>query len=134
MKIGIVGSSRLDESERFRARMQIALIINGLEKHDEVITGDAEGVDELVRSFASDVNCMTVVKALSHSWSGHHGFKERNIKIGQMSDFIYSIATKQIHDRRCYHCDEQNHDRTGGCWTKRNAMDRLGKAGKTIVI
>ncbi len=134
MKIAIVGSSRLDEHERFLAREFISKILDNAQPHDEIITGDALGVDELVRSFASEVNCMTVVNAKDKQWEGNNGYKHRNMEIARLADLVYSIATKKIKDKRCYHCDEQNHDRTGGCWTRRFAKDKLGKQGEVIII
>lgn len=133
MKIAIVGTSRLTEEERDEAIHQIGLI---LDKHPdaEFITGDAEGIDNLVRVFLSPEFNVTMIKAIEKHWEGKYGFKSRNIKIAQMADKVYSIATKKIKDKRCYHCDEQNHDRTGGCWTKRYAMDKLHKDGETIII
>ena len=134
MKIAIVGSSRLDEHERFLAREYIKKILDNTEYTNEIITGDADGVDELVRSFAYTRDCMTVCEAKNKKWEGKGGFKERNISIAQQADIVYSIATKKIKDKRCYHCDEQNHDRTGECCTKRYAMDKLHKKGETIII
>lgn len=130
MKIAIVGTSRLTEQERDKARP----IIKGLiQNADEVFTGDANGIDELVRSFAHKCNCMTVEEAKDNRWEGQNGFKLRNIKIAQQADYVYSISTK-IKEMRCYHCDKPNHERTGGCWTKRYAMDKLKKDGETIII
>jgi len=132
MKIAIVGSSRLTIEERDEVIHQVGLIVD---KHpnSEFITGDAEGVDKVVRVMLSPEFNLTVEKANNKRWD-NDGFKERNIKIAQEADIVYSIATKKIKDKRCYHCDEQNHDRTGGCWTKRYAMDKLHKDGETIII
>ena len=134
MKIAIVGSSKLTEEERERARLEIEQWIKD-PTVEEVITGDASGIDELVRSFASENKSITVVKAIDKEWEGKYGFKQRNIKIAQMADHVVSISTK-IKIQRCYHCREKfaNHERTGGCWTKKFAIDKLGKTGETIVI
>ncbi len=129
MKIAIVGSSRLDKLEEDLALGQINLIINKHNK-DRFITGDADGVDKLVREYIPNT---IVVFAKNKQWVPH-GYKERNESIAQQADIVYSIATKKIKDKRCYHCNEQNHDRTGGCWTKRYAMDKLHKDGETIII
>ena len=130
VKIAIVGSSRLNIDEAGRAVEEIWKLML---KADETITGDADGIDWLVRNF-SGVKPVTVVKAIDGKWEGQHGFKARNIMIAQMADKVYSIATKKIKDKRCYHCDKPNHDRTGGCWTKRYAIDKLNKPEETIVI
>ncbi len=130
MKIAIVGSSRLDVLECDKAIIKIWELMEN--KDDEYITGDAKGIDSIVRDIGKYRN-VTVVKAKNKHWIPH-GFKERNEKIAQQADIVYSIATKKIKDKRCYHCDEQDHDRTGGCWTKRYAMDKLHKDGETIII
>lgn len=133
MKIAIVGSSRLTIEERDEVIHQVGLIVD---KHpnSKFITGDAEGVDKVVRVMLKPEFDVTVFEAKDKNWEGNDGFKDRNIRIAHQADIVYSIATKKIKDKRCYHCDEQDHDRTGGCWTKRYAMDKLHKEGETIII
>jgi len=92
MKIAIVGSSRINDEERELARPIIRALITTA---DEVITGDAKGIDELVRSFANECNCMTVIKALNKRW-GPNGYKDRNKMIAKQADMVYSIATRQV--------------------------------------
>jgi len=134
LKIAIVGSSRLVKCEWNYASNLISHLVKIIKRNgDELITGDAEGIDSLALLYSEDVKT-TCVKAPNRQWEGKHGFKERNIKIAHMADFVFSIATKTIKDQRCYHCDEQNHDRTGGCWTKKFAIEKLHKHGRTIVI
>ena len=132
MKIAIVGTSRLDHDELIKANDEIAKIIERCKIVDDtLITGDAAGVDTLVQCHSGEID-IEVIKTRNKHWVPQ-GYKERNEKIAQKAGYVYSIATKKIKDKRCYHCDEQNHDRTGGCWTRRFAM-KLGKEGKTIVI
>ena len=131
--VAIVGSSRLSEEERDRARVLIKRIIAPYKHHDEIITGDANGIDELVRSFASECNCMTVVKATNQQWEPN-GFKKRNISIARQADRVYTIATKNIKGQKCYHCVVRDHDRTGGCWTRKYAIDELHKEGRLFVV
>lgn len=33
----------------------------------------------------------------------------------------------------CYHCEEPNHVKSGGCWTVKYAK-KLGKVGSVIII
>jgi len=133
VKVAIVGSSRLDEGERERARVIIKDILKEYKHHDEIITGDANGIDELVRSFAYDCNCMTVIEAKEQQWKPN-GYRERNVKIAEEADRVYTIATKNIKGLKCYHCVVRDHDRTGGCWTRKYAIDELGKEGRLFVI
>jgi len=130
MKIAIVGSSRLTVGEATKALD----VIHTLQSFaDEIITGDADGIDAIVRMCGLS-KPVTVMSAGVQQWEGQNGFKMRNIRIAQLADKVYSIATKKIKDKRCYHCNKPNHDRTGGCWTKRYAIDKLNKPGETIVI
>jgi len=135
MKIAIVGTSRLDSDDTSNALSAIEKILDENKSNiNGIITGDASGIDELVRVFLGDDYDVTVCKAKDKKWEGNNGFKQRNISIAELADKVYSIATKKIKDKRCYHCNEQNHDRTGGCWTKKYAMDKLHKDGETIII
>jgi len=98
MKVAIVGTSRLEEGkEKYDAMHHIGLILHKY-PNAEFITGDAEGIDTLVRLVLSPQCKVTMVKALSKHWEGKHGFKSRNIKIAEMADIVYSIATKKIKD------------------------------------
>lgn len=131
MKIAIVGTSHLTDKEKARAANAIESIFN--ENPDaEIITGDANGIDALVLSY-SGCREMTMIKALDKKWEGKYGFKQRNIAIAEQADIIYSIAIP-IKTTRCYHCSNEDHERTGGCWTKRYAIDKLDKRGRTIII
>jgi len=131
MKIAIVGTSKLTHDEEKKAALAIENIV--IQKSPrEIITGDADGIDALARSLTQFD--LTVIKATDNKWEGKRGYKARNIMIAEMADYIYSISTKKIKDKRCYHCDTPNHERTGGCWTKRFAFDKLKKPGETIVI
>ena len=130
MTIAIVGTSHLTDSEKNRAWGMIAGLL--CDFRGQVITGDADGIDSIVLEFAEEYD-VTMIKALDKTWEGKYGYKQRNIKIAEMADIVYSISTR-IKETRCYHCDTPNHERTGGCWTKRFAINKLGKQGKTIVI
>lgn len=143
MKIAIVGTSHLTLEETDNASNVIDTIINRYDEISyvrfgltpeklEIVTGDANGIDALILS-CTDKCKVTMVKALDKKWEGKHGYKNRNILIAELVGYVYSIST-QIKETRCYHCDTPNHERTGGCWTKRFAIDKLGKHGETIVI
>lgn len=128
LKIAIVGTSHIEPHEEMKARGMIAGLTHDF--HGEIITGDANGIDALVKEMCPNA---TVCAAKDKSWEGEYGYKHRNIIIAQLADYVYSISTK-IKKTRCYHCDTPNHERTGGCWTKRFAINKLGKKGETIVI
>ena len=53
MKIAIVGTSKLDNEDE-RAAV-VDLVEQMFREADEVITGDAEGVDYIVRNFSDEI-------------------------------------------------------------------------------
>lgn len=126
MKIAIVGTSNLTEDEKLKVIYNIETIL-ARNPDSMIITGDADGVDKLVRTITPK-NKLTVEKSYWNSWDY---FKERNIRIVLQSDLVYSITTK-VKKERCYHCNK-DHERTGGCWTMHRAIN-FGKKGEVIVI
>jgi len=132
MTIGIVGTSHLTQIEEDEAARLIHNIIeDAYFQNRKIVTGDAKGIDALVRKAVPE-DWLIVFNASVDHWEGKDGFKVRNIKIAEEADYIYCITTK-VKDRRCYHCDA-DHERTGGCWTKNYAVAVLDKGGRTMVI
>lgn len=135
MIIGIVGTSRLDSEESKNARIEIRRILQLLKyftQHLRVVTGDADGIDKIVREEAVNLNVDMIIEyAKVKSWDGVDGFKERNIRIAILADYVISITTK-FWDEECYHCNA-NHQRTGGCYTLKHCRS-LKKMGDVIVI
>jgi len=133
LNIAIVGTSHLTtEDEKDKALNRIESIFNSYPDDTTYITGDAEGIDKLVGTYGHN-HTIIIIKATDKTWGGRQGYKQRNIRIAELADYVYSIAT-EIKKTRCYHCDTPDHERTGGCWTKRFAIDKLGKEGETIII
>ncbi len=99
-KIAIVGSSRLDNHEAFLAKEYIIKILDNTQPDDVIITGDAKGVDGLVRTLAYNHHGLIVVEADVKEWMPMRGvgFRQRNMTIAQKADIVYSIATKTIKD------------------------------------
>jgi hypothetical protein len=69
-----------------------------------------------------------------------NGFKARNKLIAQNADLVICITLKDLPStfskktrRFCYHCNTDEHVKSGGCWTVQYAK-RLGKEGRIIVI
>ena len=131
MKIAIVGSSKLDKYEHSKAEILIKGIINA-NLGSEIITGDANGIDELVCSFHGYAP-VTMIQSNNKQWEPD-GYRARNIKIAKQADRVYTIATKKIRDSKCYHCADNNHNRTGGCWTRKYAIGTLGKEGRLFTV
>ena len=71
------------------------------------------------------------------SWSGriisgiwHDGFKDRNLKIVLKSDVVYNISLSEYPSEfdgmkftHCYHCNINDHVKSGGCWTAKKAKE-----------
>ncbi len=124
MKIAIVGSSHLSETEELDARKSSGLILNQLIKEYGVnditfISGGAKGVDTEAEDVAKQLGIKTIIhKPLENKWE--NGYKPRNIKIAQECDILYCFPTK-VKTTECYHCKAEDHEVTGGCWTMKYA-------------
>jgi len=130
INIAIVGTSHLNNAEQQEALMEIRKIIEQRKENDLIITGDAEGIDSLVSWECLEIP-HRVYEAKVKGWANEGGFKDRNIRIAENSDYVYSITTR-TKDEECYHCNLP-HQRTGGCWTLKYA-NSIGKKGSVIII
>jgi len=124
MKIAIVGSSHLSETEEIDARKNSGLVLNQLIKEygvDDItlISGGAKGVDTEAEDVAKQLGIKTIIhRPLENKWE--NGYKPRNIKIAQECDILYCFPTK-VKITECYHCKAEDHEVTGGCWTAKYA-------------
>lgn len=123
------------------ARKLIALLIKDYQKDDHVfwacgympeltvISGGAKGIDTLAAQVAYGLGIPCTVYSPPHqNWEG---FKERNILIAMTCDELICITTKTKNEK-CYHC-QQDHQRTGGCWTMKKAKE-LNKPTRLFVL
>jgi hypothetical protein len=68
-------------------------------------------------------------------------YKKRNLQIATYADIVVCITVKDLppgykekgFERYCYHCNTDQHIKSGGCWTVKQAI-RKGKYGRVIVI
>jgi len=124
MKISIVGSSHLSEGESITARQFASAVLNNYIRDfgkDNLIfiSGGAKGVDTEAEDVANQLGIKCEIhKPLVNDWE--KGYKPRNLKIAQNCDVIYCFPTK-IKTTPCYHCDTNDHEVTGGCWTLKQA-------------
>lgn len=133
MNIAIVGTSQdLTEHEHQIIGKQVEVI---LEDYDPllttVITGGAKGVDKiasgvaLIKGFA-----VKEILPLGIGWKYN---KPRNIEIAKTCDKLICISTP-VKTQKCYHHIElQNHEKTAGCWTLREAKKK-GKDTELIIL
>ena|ERR1700675_3813358 len=68
------------------------------------------------------------------------GYKPRNLLIAQNSDVVYCITLKRLPEsyhgmtfKLCYHCGTNDHVKSGGCWTVKEAK-KMGKTGVVIAL
>lgn len=67
-----------------------------------------------------------------NSWLG--GYKPRNILIAKTSHVVHNIVVEKYPPNYkgmtfdyCYHCNTEEHVKSGGCWTAKYAHDKLRK-------
>lgn len=145
--IGIVGSAAdkfTPESEQ-RARDAIEEIITRWDKHTTLIVSGHSplgGVDiwaeKTAWALGYDFYPYTPVV---HQWNppGQYGYKKRNLDIAK-SDIVYVVVPDSyplnyngMKFDFCYHCHDDTHIKSGGCWTAKQAQ-KLGNLAEWIII
>lgn len=131
MKLAIVGTSKeLDTIEYRNASDIIATHIERL-KPDEVISGGATGIDDLAAMLAMKMGYPIQIKRPTSYET--RDFMRRNLEIAKECDMLLCISTK-VKTQKCYHhVVLQNHEKTAGCWTLREA-NFLGKPTKLVIV
>lgn len=148
MTLGIVGSEQAKftpETERAARLLVQELII----KHaaTKVVSGGCHlgGVDIYAREESDRMNVeFEEFLPAFHRWEG--GYKQRNMKIAQVSDFVVCITVRDLPPTYrgmrferggksvCYHCKTiGDHVKSGGCWTVKYAKS-LGKQTAVLVV
>lgn len=142
MIVGIVGHAQDKftlETEAL-ARCTILTILS-----DPIVTSVSSGhchlggVDIYTEEIAEWLGLPThIFPPASRSWD--KGYRERNMRIAQVSDIVYSLVVASyppgytgMRFSSCYHCGTSNHVKSGGCWTAKYAR-KLGKPGEVYVI
>lgn len=142
MIVGIVGSEEAKftviGATRAKAIIRMLLTTPGVE---QVVSGGCHlgGVDEWAAQIGMELELnVTEYIPKVHSWE--EGYKPRNLLIAQRSDEVHCITVKSLPEeytgmrfKLCYHCGTDEHQKSGGCWTMKQAI-RLGKPGKLHVV
>ena len=135
MKIAIVGASRLSRIEENNARESCEIVLKQMiREHGRngviLVSGGASGVDTIAESTAHELglNC-NIHRPLTQNWDG---YKARNLKIAEECNVIYCFPTK-VRLEPCYHCGTGDHERSGGCWTVKQAKT-LKKEGHVVPL
>lgn len=144
MRIGIVGS----EQKKFtigteeKAREMIRILLRPLSfPGDLVVSGGCHlgGVDIFAIDEANKMKLRTrEYLPPTRNWEG---YKFRNMLIAENSDVVYCITVKTLplgyvkrgFESYCYHCKTNEHIKSGGCWTVKQAR-LLGKLGYILVV
>lgn len=125
MRIGIVGSeaAKFTPESEAAARSLIREIIAHPEV-TEVCSGDCHlgGIDQWAREECEKVGkSFTGYPPKVHNWE--QGYKPRNLQIAK-SDVVHCITVDKLPETytgmrfsRCYHCNTNEHVKSGGCWT-----------------
>jgi len=123
MKIAIVGSSNLTDTEEADTRKYCGLVLNQMIREYGaesliLVSGGASGVDTVAETTATGLGIKCEIhKPAENNWDA---YKVRNLKIAESCGIIYCFPTK-VRLQPCYHCDAKDHERSGGCWTVKQA-------------
>jgi len=143
MILGIVGSeaAKFTVETETKAREIIRSLLEKLPPLSAACSGECPlgGIDIWTREEAEKLDIPFIPYA-PRVFEWDRGYKPRNIKIAKTSDKVICITLKELPDSyqgmrftRCYHCDTDQHVKSGGCWTTKYARG-LGKETETIVI
>lgn len=133
--IGIVGAeaAKFTPEREHQARELIRAILYQQFVHGMTSGGcHLGGIDIWAEEEAKDLGVPQLIfKPKNLRWSG--GYRERNILIAKECTELHNIVVASYPETytgmrfsRCYHCTEQDHIKSGGCWT-RNYAKKLGK-------
>lgn len=140
MTYGIVGS----EAAKFTPITEAAVraFIRGVIPNAQfVVSGECHlgGVDSFAHEEADRCGIpFTGYPPKRLTWEG--GYKQRNLRIAEVSDRVYCITVSELPStyqgmrfEQCYHCAVQDHVKSGGCWTVKQAVAR-GKEGRMVIF
>jgi hypothetical protein len=142
MKIGIVGSEAIKFTPETEAKART--IIRQLLAQDgvtHVVSGGCHlgGIDIWAEEEAAALFLDAIVhKPKTLQWAT--GYAPRNRAIARDSDEAHCITVATLPEAyngmrfpMCYHCGTNEHVKSGGCWTMKQAI-KMGKPGKLWVI
>ena len=140
-RIGIVGheAAKFTPETEDRARQIIREL---LYEPCILVSGGCHlgGIDIWAEEEATALRRLKIIhKPKVLSWEG--GYKQRNILIAKNSDIVHVIVVstypldyRGMRFSYCYHCDSQDHIKSGACWTAKYAQKTFNKQTKWHVI
>ena len=119
--IGIVGSSKATTTQNV-----VDTVCSILDRYDKInttiVSGGAKGIDTIAVDIARSLD-YDVLEFLPKG-IGWQYYKPRNMLIANKCDKVYSIALPLSKgSKKCYHCGDNNHTKTAGCWTAHKCQE-----------
>lgn len=140
MKIGIVGSEGAKFTPAMEARAKAA-IWDLLYPDHQVVSGGCHlgGIDVWAEEIGIKMGIDPIIfRPARLQWEG--GYKQRNLLIAKESDKVVCITVRSLPEgykgmrfSSCYHCGTNDHVKSGGCWTMKQAR-LMGKPTQLIII
>ncbi len=142
MVVGIVGSeaAKFTPKGEALARRLIKQLLK-MKKADTVCSGHCHlgGVDIFAEEIARELGLKTLIfPPKTKSWT--FGYRPRNLQIARHSDEVYCFTVNKLPPEfkgmkfdMCYHCGTNQHVKSGGCWTVKQAH-RRGKGGTVLTV
>lgn len=128
MRVGIVGAEGAKFTKLGEERAK-EVIYSLLPPGSIVVSGHCHlgGVDIWAEEAAKVLGLEPLIyPPAKRSWEG--GYKQRNLLIAKNSDIVHCIAVDRLPSEfagmrfgSCYHCNRDDHVKSGGCWTMKKA-------------
>lgn len=142
--VGIVGSeaAKFTEKTEAAARETIYRLLS-LPRITAVSSGHCHlgGIDMWAEEIAKQIGKFDpqfIYPPADRSW--FTGYRPRNLKIAKASNAVHCITVKKLPPSyegmrfaSCYHCNSDNHVKSGGCWTAKQAA-KMGKTAWLHII
>jgi hypothetical protein len=132
MKVGIVGH----EAKKFTVETEKKsreVIRSLLSPGDILVSGGCHlgGIDIWAEEEADKLGLeKEIYLPATRRWEG--GFKQRNLQIANASDVVHCIVIAEYPESYkgmrfdyCYHCKNNDHIKSGGCWTAIRAKEGI---------
>ena len=92
MRIGVTGSSQLNDNERIQAKRILREILRQYGPDDELHHGDSTGVDSICDFLGKHYGLQVFPHpAKVKQWEGEGGFKQRNKRVALSVEKLYAI-------------------------------------------
>lgn len=92
MRVGIIGSSDLTDTERVEAKQILRSILSEYGTDDELYHGDSAGIETIAAYLGKQYGMkVTPLPAKVKKWEGEGGFKQRNKRVALSVEKLYTI-------------------------------------------